>query len=86
MIPTWVRVLLSPALVMRCLSITKFSDDKFNLMIYGTMTQPLLLKDVVPWRGWSFGWVEPKMIFTRASDRAVKGVLKAHWDVVVSPE
>lgn len=43
-------------------------------------------KIFVPWHGLPFGQVEPKMIFTRTSDRAVKGVQEAHWDVVVSPE
>ena len=47
---------------------------------------PLLLKLVVPRPGWSFGRVEPKCFLTWASDRAVKGVLYAHWDEVVSPE
>ena len=62
------------------------SMNEHDLMNYGIVARPLLLKDVVPWKGLPFGRDEPKRIYTRPSDRAVKGVQEAHWDVVASPE
>ena len=49
--------------------------NKHDLMNYGIVAWPLLLKDVVPWQGLPFGRDEPKIIYTRASDRAVKGMI-----------
>lgn len=44
---------------------------EFDLIIYGIVARTLLCHD----KGLPFGRVEQKMIYTRASDRAVKGLI-----------